>query len=508
MFNKSLLWIKTNCLLVSIFVSVAVLIFAQSYFFGVYISPDSTNYLRAAQALRDDYGFRMNAAAGDIDSYFSIWPIGYPAMIALVSKIINTEIYLASKILSVVILAIIFIILHFRFKKHAWMYALIAVNLGFLQIFYYTWSEQPFILGLIWISFAAIDILESEQIRYSHYISICLASLFLFLSRYIGAFSIGVIGLLAIYFMITGFQKKSSKNIKKAGLLITIALIVIAIMAFYLYNNLKNSGFITGMERTPIKETPFLLFLLLCKAQVIEMQYVFSVFFVMSIGIACVIYALCAVTVCRFLYIKRGTFYKYIPIPAISFLSIGLLYWFSIVIMRFSSAFDGFSYRLLFPSSALFIIGIIVIIENHYPALIEKITLGLRRYILALVLVLSLFSDLAYPLYKAIFKAHRITGYQEIRSGIIKDLKDVPAHSLVIMEWGLKESYSNFIRTDLIIKAITWPQSPDEVFLSVEKSKEAYLYYDWQLISDDIKEELNSRFNGSLDIKRKLIRIR
>ena len=506
MFNKICLWIKSNCILISIFISVAVLIFMQSYFFGAYISPDSTNYLRAAQSLRDGYGFRINAAAGDSSRYFSIWPIGYPAMIAFVSKITNTEIYLASKILSIIILAVIFIMLYARFKKHAWMYALIAVNSGFLQIFYYTWSEQPFILGLIWISFAAIDILKSEHIRHSHYISICLASVFLFLSRYIGAFSIGIIGLLAIYHLIAGVTKKSTENIKKAGLLFVSAALVTVFMIFYLFNNLKHSGFLTGMERIPISERPFLLFLNLCKAQIFEMQNVFSVFFKMSIGITCVVYILCAIIVCRFLYVKRGTFYKYIPVPAFLFLSIGLLYWFSIVVMRFSAAFDGFSYRLLFPASALFTFGVIAIIENYYPTLTEKITFGFRCYILTAVIVLSLFSDLTFPLYNAVVKNQRIIGYQEIRSSIIEDLKDVPAHSYIITERAGIKKYLNFIRPDLLMsRSRNVPQNIDEILSRID---EIYLYFDWHLLSDEIKEDINSRFNGDLNFEKKLIRIR
>ncbi|MDR3090474.1 MAG: hypothetical protein LBU39_11780 [Desulfobulbaceae bacterium] len=201
MLKTILSWMNRNIILLSIFISVTLLIFGHAYFFGAYISPDSTNYLQAAQALRDGYGFHVNAAAGDTETYFAIWPIGYPAMIAFVSIITNTEVYLASKIVSVVILTILFTMFYIKFKKHTWAYAFLTLNLGFLQVFYYTWSEQPFILGLMWISFAAIDILKSDRIKYYHYINIALASLFLFFSRYIGAFSVGVIGLMAVYYL-------------------------------------------------------------------------------------------------------------------------------------------------------------------------------------------------------------------------------------------------------------------------------------------------------------------
>ena len=507
MFGKIFSWTKDNCILLSIFVSVALLIFVHSYFFGAYISPDSTNYLRAAQSLRDGHGFHIDAAAGNPNSYFSVWPIGYPAMIALVSVITNTEIYLASKILSIVILLVIFVMLCARFKKNAWLYAFVTLNWGFINIFYYTWSEQPFILGLIWISFAAIDILESERIQYSHYISIFLASLFLFLSRYIGAFSIGIIGIMAIYHLASGISKKSTVYIKKAVLLFTTVIIVTGLVMLYLFLNHKYSGYLTGTKRVPISENPFELFLRLCRAQIIEMENVFSIFFVMSHGIACILYVICATRVFYFFYKKRGTFYKDIPVSVFSFLSIGLLYWLSIVTMRFSSQFDGFSYRLLFPASALFILGIIGIFENCHSELIEKIAIGFRRYFFAVAIVLSLLLSLDRPLYFAFFKPDQNVGYQKRRSSIIEDLRDVPAHSLIITERGIK-TYSRFIRPDLLIQRVNRLQNYDDIFSLIEPSKEVYLYFEWHLISDDIKNDINSRYNGILDFEKKVVRIK
>ena len=513
MFEKVFHWIKDNCILLTIFVSVALLIFAHSYFFGAYIWPDSTSYLRAAQSLRDGYGFRDNAAAGDYSRYFSVWPIGYPAMIAFVSIITNTEIYLASKILSIVILLIVFIMLYVRFKKTAWLYGFIAINLGFLNIFYYTLSEQPFILGLIWLSFMVTDILESKRIKYSLYISIGLASLFLFITRYIGAFSIGIIGLTAIYHLVIGISKKRIENIKSALLLLTTAGIVAGFMILYLFLNYKYSGFVTGGARNPISENPFVLFLQLCIAQINEMQNVFGVFFRVSTGMACILYMICAVICFRFLYIKRGSFCIYIPKPAFSFLSIGLLYWLSIVIMRFSFRFDDFSFRLLFPASALFTIGVIEIIEKYHSELIEKITRegGGKKYILAVIIVVSLLSTLARPLYNAVFEPDMNVGYTKLRSGILNELQNVPAHSLVIVTNLVhREYYVNFMRIDLLYmwNQLSSPESTDKLLASIEQYKDVYLYTDWNSVSDEVKEVINSRYNGSLGFEKKLIRIK
>jgi hypothetical protein len=201
MIEKQAVRIHNVVMLISIFVGVALLILTQSYFFGAFILPDSGYYLRLAEALRNGSRSYVDMISGSWEkqNYFAVWPIGYPVMIAFIALITNTEIYLASKIVSVIILLILFALFYIRFKNHAWLYALITINYGFLHFFYVTCSEQPFILGLIWLSFTLVDILKSEKVKYVHYISLGFASLFLFLSRYIGVFSVGAIGLTAVY---------------------------------------------------------------------------------------------------------------------------------------------------------------------------------------------------------------------------------------------------------------------------------------------------------------------
>jgi hypothetical protein len=476
-------WLDENILLVGIFLSAALLIFVQSYFLGAYISPDSTNYLRAAQSLRDGYGLYVNFAAGDRAAYFSIWPIGYPAMIALVSLITGTEVYLASKILSIIILAIICGIFYFRFGKTAWVYALVITNFGFLQIFWYTWSEQPFILGLIWISFTASDILDSEYIQFSHYIRICLSSLLLFFSRYIGAFSVGAIGLLSVYCIFIGVSREKKEHIKKGILLMGVAFAVTAVIIAYLYNNKLKSGYITGMERIGITEHPLLLFIQLCRASLVEIRNIFYSFFTMSYGL---IIILCmAGVVCCFYFFRLHSherFRRYISVKAASFLVIGILYWCSIIAMRFSAAFNGFGFRLLFPASSLFFMGLITIILNHRDVWVHKINSGLFKYMLLAVIMASLFSHslpAAYSTARAFYKHEEgINGYAKIRADIIEELSSVPPGAIVITNWGPKESFVNFIRPDLLMISPAWSLRIE--YIPTDEARQVYIYLDWE----------------------------
>ncbi|MHB9293385.1 hypothetical protein Holit_02506 [Hollandina sp. SP2] len=481
--RKILMWLDKNILIAGIFLCAALLIFVQSYWFGAYISPDSTNYLRAAQSLRDGYGLYVNAAAGDTGTYFSIWPIGYPAMIALVSLVTGTEIYLASKILSIIILAAICGMFCFRFRETAWVYALIVTNLGFLQIFWYTWSEQPFILGLIWISFSAADILNSEHIRLSHYVSICLASLLLFFSRYIGAFSVGVIGILAVYYLFLGISRQKKEHIKKALLLTTVMFIVAVAIVVYLYTNKLKSGYMTGMERIPITEHPLVLFIKLCKACLDEIRNVFYSFFRLSYGLTII---LCIISVICCSYFRLHIrFRRYISVQAVSLLIIGLLYWCSIVAMRFSANFDSFSYRLLFPASALFFLGIVSIILTYKDAWIYKINSTSLKYILFIIILASLFSY-SLPAIHNIYKHEgNINGYAKIRADIVKELLPIPSGSLVITRGGFKESYVKFIRPDLIMITLTWPLPIERYQSEIDQAEGVYVYLDWEHLQPD-----------------------
>jgi hypothetical protein len=500
-----------SVLLLVLFFSVASLIFIQSWLFGVYISPDSTNYLRAAQAIRNGYGFYVNTEAGDTTTWFSVWPIGYPAMIALVSLLTNTEIYLASKILSVIILAFIYLLLYCRFKKTAWIYALVTLNFGFLQIFWYTWSEQPFILGLIWLSLAVSDIIKAERITRLHSVNAGLSSLFLFFSRYIGTFSVGIIGLLVLYYLYTGIVHHKRENTKKVVFLCIVAALVSAVIIAYLYTNYTKSGYFTGTERARLSAIEvLLLFPQLFKAQIVEMRNVFYSFIDIQYVAPFGLYALCALSAFKLFHQWKGKYRVRIPITAFSFLAIGVLYWCSIVAMRFSSRFDGFSYRLLFPASALCSFGVVSIIMHNYGDWItNKTSKPLMRSLVSIAVILSLFSLVSTDWANADFKAGNIRGYTEIRDDIINDFTQVPSSSVIISDWRDEGRYVNFIRPDLLIISTTALLSENKTFSpAIEQREHIYIYAvdDW--INEKEYESLYSIFSQYQGNGKKLVKIK
>jgi hypothetical protein len=256
---------KDTFYLFIIFTFSAIAIIARSFFHhDGYLSPDSTNYLKLAQTLLDGNGFyvssyRLNGSDRD---FFAIWPAGYPVLIFVVAKIFHLSVFLASKLLNIIFIGLSLCLIKKVFKTDSYIYGLVFLFGAYIHIFSYTWTEVPFIFGLLWFSSSIYYHLNnpaSKALLFNLFIS----ALFLFLMRYIGAFSFGVIGLLAMYYFT---QKKYRYFIK----LSSISLVGIMIVSLYLYNNYIQVGFPTGMPRIPSPETNFELLKQLVNAYMAE----------------------------------------------------------------------------------------------------------------------------------------------------------------------------------------------------------------------------------------------
>jgi hypothetical protein len=140
---------------------------------------------------------------------------------------------------------------------------------------------------------------------------------------------------------------------------------------------------------------------------------------------------------------------------------------------------------LLFPASALFFLSIIQIILKYKDVWVYKINSTFLKYILLTVISASLFSY-SLPAARMFYKHEGgINGYSKIRADIIKELSSVPSGSLVITNWGPKESYVNFIRPDLLMISPTWSLRI-EPHSKIDQAEQVYIYLDWEhLASDD-----------------------
>ena len=178
---------KADMVLFTVFIAVSLYTIFNAYIFDVKISPDSTYYLGAAQSLLDGNGFYILSKAGNTSVYFATWPIGYPFLIAVVAFITKTtNLYFASKILSIGLIGLILIMFRIRFGIKAVFISLLLLTPAFLSIFSYTWSEQVFIFASIWFSFALYDVISVKNPKWYHYLLLMISSLAIFFSRYVG----------------------------------------------------------------------------------------------------------------------------------------------------------------------------------------------------------------------------------------------------------------------------------------------------------------------------------
>ena len=181
-------------ILALIFIYMCLYIFSRAYFQNACMSADSAEYMKAAHALIKGHGFISNYASND-NTWFALWPIGYPALIALSAIISGTDIYIASKILSVLSIAVTLFLLYRRFGKDAWVFSIALLNPGYMWLNCYTWSEGMFtLLTLMFaLSISAIMVDSGKETGILDYCVLGIIAVFNFLIRYVGAYTIPVI---------------------------------------------------------------------------------------------------------------------------------------------------------------------------------------------------------------------------------------------------------------------------------------------------------------------------
>lgn len=235
--------------LLLLFGAICISIYARAYLKGVYISADSAGYLREAVNLVNGQGFFYDGMAG-YQSWFANWPILYPAFIALVMLVTGADAYLASKILSMVIVGILLVIMRLCFKKDAWVYALCLTNIGFLNLSYYTWSEPLFMVFLLGFALTLGKIIGEEEPGIAGYVLLGSLGLCCFLTRYFGIYVWITTGCYILYFFISALREKNRRALKKPVMLTVTAFISGSLGVAYLLLNKIMNGMASGVSRT------------------------------------------------------------------------------------------------------------------------------------------------------------------------------------------------------------------------------------------------------------------
>jgi hypothetical protein len=380
----------SDYLLLALYIAVAaMLIFRIQAEATGYISPDSEKYLELAQNIKDGKGVYLYNEESGQETFFSIWPVGYPVLIYIVSAVSSLDIFWSSKILNLILLGLSFLLLRQINRKYAFVLAAVYCSYTLLEVYSFTWSEAPFLPGLLYLCYLARKILLKDD-SYKSVLLLFLTCICLFLLRYIGAFSFSVPALLALYL----YYKQRSRTATK---LLFISLLLGVLAALYLYMNYRLSGFTTGFDRLEAETEPIGVFVgmmtegLLNELLIIrkyragnQPDYLFYITTLLQLVTMTII----LVKVKKHCHLKellaQNTF-------SLVCLATAALYFLAILMLRSFSHFDDLDYRLLAPFSFLFWIALVhalVFLPDTSKEVVQA------KYIAFVFFLISLFINL------------------------------------------------------------------------------------------------------------------
>lgn len=476
-------------------------IYSEAYMKGVHISSDSAGYLREAVNIANGNGFYYDKMAG-YDNWFANWPIVYPLLIAGVMFVTGTDAYLASKILSMILVALLLIVLRIFYKKEAWIYALCVLNTGFLTLTYYTWSEVPFMLFLVLFVLFFAGIIQKKEPSVKQYICLGMAGLFCFLTRYFGIYVWIVTGVYILYYAYQYHQKKERFLWNKAvGLTVTAFLSGVLSLGYLLLNKVKN-GRASGVSRTLWWDDYETLTNDLIHSLLVEICNVFGIQipdFVSAYPYHLQVILLAVIGILLAVFIKKTVRWESGEGAMITF---GCSYYLIFIAIRYVSSMDSFYFRFFEPASFLICLGLFGALLPYVrkkagmPAFAAVVTVFVLLSIVARVQCEEFDGEKAY--------------YQELTAQWAGDYEEIPERSVVI--FSDLDFRSSYYRPDVVSGDIrpeyTWEQLKEiyygSDFLCIKKEYartmlEAGIYE--ETVSSRLREALESESNKLQDDK-------
>lgn len=420
----------TNISLFVVFLIYSVFIIYQSiYDENGFLTSDSAHYLQLAQNILNGDGLSTANYVEGMSTYFATWPVGYSLFIALIAFVSGLSVFWASKVVNILCLGFSFVLLKRLFHERAGA-AIFAFTISTVTaLFAYTWSEVPFLFGLLSLVFSLFRYIETEK---KHYVVLMfLSAIFLFLMRYIGLIGGGIIGLIGFYYL---FKKEWRQMFT---LWITGSLVFV-FAGLYLLINYINTGLATGMERIPPAESST-EFLIMLKESIMSELHLFSV----QIGDS-LLFPFVIVLGLLLLFIRPRHFRALFQIekrlfllPGL-FLLVGFVYLVAIIYMRATAHFDALYFRLLGPATFMFILFLI-----SWVIMLPKQYWRHWNILLTALLIVTLTFNLGFSLYETITKDKPT--YKETVQTIEKQYEEVPQNSIVALE----NIHARYLRTDI-----------------------------------------------------------
>lgn len=343
---------KEKYFYISTFIVLCISILSNSFIdTNGFLSNDSTHFLKLAESLKTNKGFYVYSwtNSGQIN-FFSMWPIGYPTIIYLISEITFLDVFWSSKLLNILCILLIFLIIY---KNTQFGYSLIGFFFlagSFLNIFSYTLTENLFIFGLISYAYSTHN-LEINPSKRNIFIAF-LSFIITFTSRYIGGYLI----IFNFYLIVKSFQNKN-KNFKN---LMTLFFFSLLYMGVYLFSNKYLTGFVTYPHAYLTYEPSYEIILQFFKKIFEELNFIMASVRFSEVPIFSLVSYILSIIffITGFLYCKQQEIKNFnLNKIANNFISLSCLYLTIVLIWRLTIWFSPFSYRILFPASILIFIG-------------------------------------------------------------------------------------------------------------------------------------------------------
>jgi len=206
-----------------------------------YISVDSWYYMLLAQSLRAGHPLQLHYA------YLAVYPLGYPALLALTAPLARPEVMMiTAKLVNVALLAAD-VLLIWRASKHLLMATLIALNPVSLMIAMYSWSENLELFAICAALYLIVRLSEGPDRG---------RLVLLGLALIVGVFSRYFFSPFAFLLFIAGLAVYGRKL---AWRVFPAFCAAGAVYIAYQAINYALTGYPTGMPRNPAPEAPLLL---------------------------------------------------------------------------------------------------------------------------------------------------------------------------------------------------------------------------------------------------------
>lgn len=199
---------------------------------------DSFVYLHNAENLVSLSGrFSTHPFKGNVQ-FNTVWPLGYPLVIGLISKLTTISFFWSSKVANWLAWGACLVLMYRINPTKSWFLSLFLLNGTYIKLFSYTWSEALFVTTeLYFLYMLYVSYIRAFNWRY--FAALTLVMILLFMFRYIGIFSILAIVIISVWCLYRG-------SYAKAKAYLTISFLSSVFVACYFAWNNSVSGYFTG----------------------------------------------------------------------------------------------------------------------------------------------------------------------------------------------------------------------------------------------------------------------